>query len=120
MRVETLARRLGRWAVGQFHRWEPVLLMASVVLAAAWLLAGWGLRGRRLALWCAVPVLAGVALVFILGPGRLFPKEPYEGPILVEVSERHALTALDQPGLACGGAAGLLGAWLVWVRLTGR
>ena len=67
-----------------------------------------------------MPVLAGVALVCLLGPGRLFPKEPYAGPILVRVATHHALTALDLPGLACGGAAGLLGAWLVWARLTGR
>ncbi len=76
---------------------------------ATWLLAGWGLRGRRLALWCAVPVLVDVELVCLRGPGHLFPKEPFEGPILVTVSRRHALTALDLLGLTCAGAAGLIG-----------
>ncbi len=62
-----------------------------------------------------MPALTGAALPCLLGPGRLFPKEPYEGPIVLQVSGRHALTALDLPGLACA-AAGLL----LWARLTER
>ena len=59
--------------------------------------------------WLVVVVLVVVALLFLLGPGRLFPKEPFEGPTLVIVSKRHGLTVLDLPGLVCGTAAVVLG-----------
>ena len=118
--LAALARSPGRWVVQQVQRWSQVLQVAGLLLLAGWLLAGWGLRGRRLVLWLTAPVLLGLALVFLLGPGRLCPKEPYEGPTLIRVAQDHALTALDLPGLACAAAGLLLGRWLLWARLTRR
>ncbi len=88
----------------------------AVLLAAIWLLAGLGLRGRRLALWWAVPALGAVALFCVLGPDRLFPKKPFEGPSLIVVSQNHALTLLDLPAFAAAGAAGLLALWSLRAR----
>lgn len=96
----------------------PMLLAAGCVPVLAWLLCGRGLRGGWLALWLLVPEVLLLALLCFLGPGHLFPKNPFEGPVLVEVSRRHALTALDLIGLAYTGLAALLGAGLVWARLA--
>ncbi len=114
------ARRLERWADAQWQAWDQALLVLGFLLLAAWLLAARGFRGRRLARWLAVPALLAVALVCLVGPGHLFPKYPFEGPQLLRVSTNHALTALDLPGLAAGGAGVALGARAVWERLTGR
>ena len=92
----------------------------AVLLAFFWLLGGWELRGRRLVLWCLVPVLVAVALIGLVGPDRLFPKKPYEGPSLIIVSENHALTLLDLPALAAALIAGLLACWLLRVRWRER
>ncbi len=116
MGLPSFVRRLGHWAERQLLRWDSTLWTGGLLLLTVWLAAGIDLRGRRLATWLAVPALIGLALVFLVGPGHLFPKEPYEGPTLLVVSPTHALTALDLPGLACAGAAGLLGSWLVWAR----
>ena len=62
-------------------------------------------------------VLMAVAVLCLVGPGRLFPKEPFEGPTLMVVAPHHGLTALDVPGLACAGAAILLGGRSVWERV---
>ncbi len=68
--------------------------------------------------WLVVLVLMVVALLCLFGPGRLYPKEPFEGPTLVEVSRRHGLTLLDLPGLVCAGSAIALGARLIWERIS--
>ncbi len=94
--------------------------MFALLLLVIWLVAAYGLRGRRLARWLAVPALLAVALVCLAGPGHLFPKNPFEGPQLLRVSATHALTALDLPGLAAGGGGIALGVRAVWERLTGR
>ncbi len=88
-------------------------LAVLVVAGLGWALAGRGLRGGRLALWLAVPVLVLVAALCIVGPGPLFPKRPYQGPVLVPLGTYHAVTGLDLVGLACLAAAVALGAWLV-------
>ena len=67
--------------------------------------------------WLVVLVLTVVALLCLVGPGRLYPKVPFEGPILVLVSRQHGLTLLDLPGLACAGAAVVLGVRLVRRRI---
>ncbi len=118
--LRQVARRLERWADAQWQTWGPALLMLGFLLLATWLVAAHGLHGRRLARWLAVPALLAVALVCLAGPGHLFPKYPFEGPQLLRVSTTHALTALDLPGLAAGGAGGALGVWAVWERLTER
>lgn len=79
-----------------------------------------GLAGLRRALWALVPMLFAVALVCWLGPGRLFPKELYEGPALLVVSRNHALTLLDRPGYACAGGAVALAGWLLRGRREAR
>lgn len=81
--------------------------------------AVWLLRGRQLLRWCLVPLLAAVALLCLIGPDRLFPKHPFEGPGLVILSENHALTVLDLPGFAAAIVAGLLALWAIRVRLRG-
>jgi len=64
-----------------------------------------------------VPLLAAVALVCIVGPDRLSPKHPFEGPSLIILSENHALTVLDLPGFAAAIAAALLALWAIRARL---
>jgi hypothetical protein len=104
------------WALRAIRLQLDVLVLLAVLAGAGWLLGARGLPGPRRALWILVPVLLAVALVCWLGPGRLFPKVPYEGPQLLVVSPNHALTLLDLPGLACAGAAVAIGAWLLWDR----
>ncbi len=118
--LRQVARRLERWADAQWQTWGQALLLLGLLLLAIWLVAAYGLHGRRLARWLAVPALLTVALVCLVGPGHLFPKYPFEGPQLFRVSTTHALTALDLPGLAAGGAGVALGVRAIWERLTGR
>ena len=107
-----------QWA--RWEAWERLVLAASIVALGAWLHQARGLIRRPLSRWLAVPLLLMAALACLLGPGHLFPKHPFEGPQLLRVSTTHALTALDLPGLAAGGAGVALGARAVWERLTGR
>lgn len=93
----------------------PLAALAALA-GVGWLLAGRGLAGRRLALWCLVPALAIVALICLLGPGRLFSKA-LEGPILIPISENHAVTLSDLPGALCAAGAIALGCRLIALRL---
>ncbi len=92
------------------------VLAVLVGAGLGWALAGRGLRGGRLALWLAVPVLVLIAALCIVGPGPLFPKRPYQGPVLVRLGTDHAVTGLDLVGLACLATAMGLGTWLVRTR----
>ena len=112
-----LARGVVRHLIGLVKRWGPELLAGGAVAILCWLLFARGLRGMLLVLWFVVPLLALVAVVCFVGPGRLFPKDPYAGPVLVRLSTTHGLAALDLVGIACSGAAAVLGAWLILRRV---
>ena len=94
-----------------------LFLALGLLAGTCWLLAARGLSGKRLTLWLLVPVLLTVTFVCWVGPDRLFPKEPYEGPELLILSENHAITLLDLPGGLCAVTAVLLGAWLIKGRV---
>ncbi len=111
------ARSLARHLIWLLKRWDPGLVAGGAAAILCWLLFARGLRGMMLILWFVVPLLSIAAVVCFVGPGRLFPKDPYEGPTLVRLSGSHGLTALDLVGVACIGAAAALGAWLVLQRL---
>jgi hypothetical protein len=93
------------------------LVLLAALAGIGWLIAARGLAGWRRAAWMLVPVLLAIALVCWAGPGRLFPKLPYEGPELLTVSQNHALTLLDIPGILCAVAGVGLGGWLLRDRL---
>lgn len=101
---------------------EHLLLFLALVMfgAACWFFAGWWLRGWRLLLWDLVLPLLAVALICVVGPGYLFPKEPYEGPHLITFSPTHSLTLLDLPGFACAALAVVLACWLLLARWRER
>lgn len=115
-----LRQRLPRRVIGgtlhliRDHLW--LVLLLGALLGVCWLIAARGLRGGRLAGWLLVPLLAAAALCCWLGPDRLFPKKPFEGPSIVVLSENHALTLLDLPGGLCAGVAALLAVWLITDR----
>lgn len=88
--------------------------------AVCWFFAGWCLRGWRLLLWDLVLPLLALALVCVVGPGQLFPKEPYEGPRLIIFSPAHSLTLLDLPGFACAALAVVLACGLFLTRWRER
>lgn len=121
--VAAVIERLPRRPIGEFLRLIrdhlDVILILGLVACILWLVLAAGLRGRRLALWLLVPALLAVALACIVGPDRLFPKRPYEGPNLITLSENHAVTLLDVPGLLFGGAAVILVCWLLLDRWRG-
>jgi hypothetical protein len=96
------------------------LLALGALACAAWLLGLRGLDGPRRRQWVAVPALLLVAVACLAGPGRLFPKVPWEGPNLVTLSSRHALTLLDVPGLLCAALALALAARLLAGRRPPR
>lgn len=112
-------RRVARRGIEALKDWGPTLLALGVVPLVAWLLLARGLRGAALALWLAVPPLSVAALVCFFGPGQVFSKAG-EGPILVALSNNHAVTALDLVGVACAVVAGALAAALVLWRLRPR
>ena len=118
-RLVAIARRVAR-GVRILQEYSPLLLALSGAPLIGWLVAARGLRGRQLARWLAMPVLLFGAAICLLGPGHLFPKEPFEGPTLLRVSQSHAIVALDLIGLIAGGLGILLGAWAVWERLSRR
>ncbi len=95
-------------------------LALAALGAICWFFAGWRLRGWRLLLWDLVLPLLAVAAVCVIGPGYLFPKEPYEGPRLITFSPAHSLTLLDLPGFACTALAALLACGLLLTRRRGR
>ena len=95
-------------------------LLVGLLASGAWLLGARGLRGAGLRRWLAVPALLLAGLLCVLGPGRFFPKEPWEGPAVLHISPQRAVVALDLPGLALAGAAAALGARLLWRRVRQR
>ena len=106
-----------RWAIALVRTNLTLLLACAALAGVAWLIEGRDLAGTRRWQWRAAPGLLLLALLCLVGPGRLFPKTPWEGPILLEFSRQHALTLLDLPGLACIAAAVALGAHaLAWRR----
>lgn len=107
----------GSWAIHQIRSNLGWLVFLALLAGVAWALAARGLVGWRRALWLLVPVQLGAALVSFVGPDRLFPKRPFEGPILLTVSRNHSLTLLDIPGILWGGSAIALAAWLLYDRL---
>ncbi len=117
--VERLSVDVIRWLLALIREQLILFIMLAVLVGIGWLLAGWGLRGRQLVHWCLVPLLVAVALACIVGPDRLFPKHPFEGPSLITLSENHALTVLDLPGFAAAIAAVLLAVWAIRMRLRG-
>src|SRR5690242_11284012 len=110
--LDRLATRAIRWMLHLIRADLRTFLLLGVLIGACWLLAGRGLRGGRLALWLLVPFLVAGALVCWVGPDHLFPKKPYEGPQLLVLSENHAITLLDLPGVLCAATAIIIGAWL--------
>ncbi len=118
MSLDRFAHILAEWLDRDLARWQPAILVLVGVLLGVWLLTARGLTGYQLALWLAVPAFLVAGLVCIMGPGWLFPKHPFQGPVLVRVSVHRALTALDLPGLACAVAATVLAVRLVRERIT--
>jgi hypothetical protein len=118
--IERLPRQIIRWVLHLIRADLRTFLLIGALIGIGWLLAGRGLRGGRLALWILVPLLVAGALVCWVGPDRLFPKKPFEGPALVVLSENHAITLLDLPGVLCVASAAIIGAWLIWGRWKRR
>jgi hypothetical protein len=119
-RLRVVLRRIAHASIG-LVREHLLLFVALVVLGAVcWFFAGWRLRGWRLLLWDLVLPLLAVAAICVIGPGYLFPKEPYEGPHLLTFSPNHALTLLDLPGFACAALAVLLACVLLLSRWRER
>ena len=113
-------RRLAHAGIGLVREHLGLLLALLTIGAICWFFAGWRLRGWRLLLWDLVLPLLAVAAICVLGPGYLFPKEPYEGPRLITFSPAHSLTLLDLPGFACAALAALLACGLLLTRHRGR
>jgi len=113
-------RRLAHTGVVLLREHLGLFLALAIFGAACWFFAGWRLRGWRLLLWDLILPLLAVALVCVVGPGRLFPKEPYEGPRLITLSPAHSLTLLDLPGFACAALAALLACGLLLARWRER
>lgn len=105
------------WAVRVVRLNLGAVLLLAALAGACWMLAARGLAGFRRVLWSLVPLLLAAALVCWLGPGRLFPKVPFEGPKVLVLSENHAVTLLDLPGFLAAGIAIGLGGWLLAERL---
>ncbi len=115
-----LPRRLAHAGVALVREHLGLFLALAVFGAVCWFFGGWRLRGWRLLLWDLVLPLLAVALVCVVGPGYLFPTEPYEGPRLITFSPAHSLTLLDLPGFACATLAALLVCGLLLARWRKR
>jgi hypothetical protein len=113
-------RRLVQLSVVLARDYLGLFLALVALLAVCWFFAGWRLRGWRLLLWDLILPLLAVALICVLGPGRLFPKVPYEGPHLITFSSTHSLTLLDLPGFASAALAVVLACGLLLTRWRER
>ncbi len=96
-RLSRVVRRLAHAGVVLVREHLGFFLALAVFGAVCWFFGGWRLRGWRLLLWDLVLPLLAVALVCVVGPGHLFPKEPYEGPRLITFSPAHSLTCSISP-----------------------
>jgi hypothetical protein len=76
----------------------PAVMVLLVLASLGWLWAGRRLAGKRRLRWLLVPALLLVAATCIAGPGHWFPKKPYEGPSVISLGTRDAITALDLVG----------------------
>ena len=119
-RLREVLRRVAHAGIVLVREHLGLFLALATLGAICWFFAGWRLRGWRLLLWDLVLPLLVVAASCVLGPGYLFPKEPYEGPHLITFSPNHALTLLDLPGFACAVLAALLACGLLLTRRRGR
>jgi len=106
--------------IGLVHEYLGLFLALAAFGTICWFFAGWRLRGWRLLLWDLVLPLLAVAAICVVGPGYLFPKEPYEGPRLITFSPAHSLTLLDLPGFACAALAVALAFGLLLTRWRER
>lgn len=76
----------------------PAVMVVLALVSLGWLWAGRKLAGSLRLSWILVPALLLVAATCIAGPGHWFPKEPYEGPSVVSLGTRDAITVLDLVG----------------------
>lgn len=113
-------RRLAHAGIGLVREHLGLCLALALFGAICWFFGGWRLRGWQLLLWDLVLPLVAVALACVVGPGYLFPKEPYEGPHLITFSPAHSLTLLDLPGFACAALAVALACGLLLMRWRER
>lgn len=104
------------------RRWLsiPGVMAVLVVASLFWVLAGLRLRGWLFMWWLLVPPLAFVAAVCVAGPGRWFPKEPWEGPSVISLGTGDAITVLDLVGLAIGAVTVALAIRLATLRWHNR
>ena len=119
-RVIGARRRFVHVGVGLVREHLGFFMALATFGAICWFFAGWRLRGWRLLLWDLVLPLLAVAAICVVGPGHLFPKEPYEGPRLITFSPAHSLTLLDLPGFACAALAVVLACGLLLSRWRER
>lgn len=117
MRLKGLLEQVIQWALHTVRDQLGIFVLLGALAGLGWLVAARGLHGPRLALWLLVPALLAGAFVCWLGPDRLFPKVPFEGPSLITLSDNHAITLLDLPGVLLALTAAILGGWLIRGRL---
>lgn len=99
------------------HLSIPGVVAIMGVATLVWFAAGRSLRGMTAVGWYAVPVLLFIAAACVAGPGHWFPKQPYEGPTIITLARKDAITALDIVGFVIAGAASVLAGWLLLARL---
>lgn len=75
------------------------VMVVLVVAGLLWVRVGWHLGGTVRVRWFLVPLLAFVAAACVAGLGHWFPKKPYEGPSVISLGTRDAITLIDLVGL---------------------
>jgi hypothetical protein len=96
-----------RWITGVLRTYLTVrgVMLSYAIATVAWLIAGRSLRTWAALRWHMVPVLLLLAAICIAGPGRWFPKDPWEGPSVIPLSRKDAITVLDLIGILIGACA---------------
>lgn len=87
--------------------------VALLTISIIWGYAGRRARGAGAIRWFTVPTILGIAYLCVVGPGRWFPKHPFEGATIIEISRHSGITMLDLLGLALAVTALLLGGMTV-------